>query len=268
MLPVSLTASQYSNRFNYTRQQSVITFQRLLSLTLLLILFFCHCVSAQKASPINSDRPDQSDGTYTMPKNTFQLEAGCTLGKNINSYFLQTNMLRYGITKSTEIRILFDFGTVGSEKGIFAPGISVKQYLLPQKRWFPEISAVGYIRLPYLATDNFKTDSPAATFLLAFQNTITDQFSIGYNLGTTLDGDNAYNTWIVTASVAYQLTQKISFFLEYFSSFENILKPSSNIDTGVLWLLKDNFQIDLAIGTTITQDDKNRFVTTGISYSF
>ena len=228
----------------------------------------CQCICAQSTAPINTDRPDQSDGTYTLQKKTYQLETGFVFGKNIDTYFLHSTMLRYGITSSTEIRLLFDYGTVGTETGIFAPGISVKQHLLPQKRWLPEITAVGYIRFPYLATDNYKTDSPAATFLFAFQNTISDKFSIGYNLGATLDGDHAYKNWIVTTSVGYSPAEKVSFFLEYFSSFENVLKPSNNLDAGVLWLVKDNFQIDLALGTTIAQEQKNRFVTTGLSYRF
>jgi len=228
----------------------------------------CQSIYAQTTELINTDRPDQSDGTHTMTKNTFQLESGCIVGKNIHSYFLQNNMLRYGITASTEIRLLFDYGRVGSEIGIIAPGISVKQFLLTQKRWFPEITAVGYIRLPYLATDNFKTDRPAATFLLAFQNTISDRISIGYNLGTTFDGDNAYKTWIITTSIGYSPAKKISFFAEYFSSFENVLRPSHNIDAGVLWLVKNNFQIDMAIGTTLAQNVTNTFLTTGISYRF
>ena len=238
-----------------------------LLICLLLHIFF-QCGLSQNAETIKTDRPDQSDGTYTMTKNTFQLESGFVIGQNIQSYFLQTNMLRYGITSSTEIRLLIDYGVVGSETGIFSPGISIKQHLLTQKKWIPEISAVGYIRIPDFATDHFKTDSPAATFLFAFQNTVSDQFSIGYNLGATLDGDHAYKTWIVTSSVGYSINKKISFFLEYFSSFENVLKPSNNLDGGVMWIVKDNFQLDIAVGTTLFTDEKNNFLTTGISYRF
>lgn len=226
------------------------------------------CICAQTTAPINTDRPDQSDGTYTLAKNTFQLESGFLFGKDVEMYFLHNTMVRYGITSSTEIRLLFDYGSIGEQTGILAPGISIKQHLLPQKKWIPEMTAVGYIRIPYLATDYFKTDNPAATFLLAFQNTISDEFSIGYNLGTTLDGDHAYTTWIATTSLGYSPAKYLSFFAEYFSSFGYVLKPANNIDIGVLWLVKDNFQIDLALGTTIGLEEKNRFVTTGFSYRF
>ena len=228
----------------------------------------CQCICAQTSTPINTDRPDQSDGTYTMPKNSFQLESGFIFGKEVETYFLHNTMVRYGITSSTEIRLLFDYGSIGEQTGILAPGISIKQYLFPQKKWIPEMTAVGYIRLPYLATDYFKTDHPAATLLLAFQNTVSGKFSVGYNLGATLDGDHAYTTWIVTTSLVYTPSKYLSFFAEYFSSFGFVLKPANNIDIGVLWLVKDNFQVDLALGSTIAQEAKNRFVTTGFSYRF
>jgi hypothetical protein len=235
------------------------------------ILFFINICSAsycQKAEPINTDRPDQSDGTYTLTKKTFQLETGLLYGKTGENYFAHTNMLRYGVSSSTEVRLLFTYGKRGGETGIVPPGISVKQHLVTQKKWIPEITAVGYIRLPFLATNNFKTKNPAATYLLAFQNDITDHFSIGYNLGTTFDGDNTYENWIVTTSLGYSATKKLSFFAEYFSSFAKITGPNNNIDVGALWLINTYFQIDIALGSTIGVQDKNQFVTTGISYRF
>ena len=233
-----------------------------------LLLIVCHTVSGQTKEPINTDRPDQSDGTFTLIKKTFQLETGFIYGKNPDHYFAHTNMLRYGVSSSTEARLLFTYGKRGSETGIVAPGISVKQHLAASKKGWPEITAVGYLRLPFLATNNFKTENPAATFLLAFQNDITDRFSVGYNIGTTLDGDHAYKNWIFTASFGYTATKKCSFFAEYFSSFARVLKPSFNADAGILWLLNNNLQIDLAIGSTLFQQDKNQFITTGISYRF
>jgi hypothetical protein len=177
-------------------------------------------------------------------------------------------MLRYGITTSTEVRLLFDYGKIASTTGILPPGISVKQHLISQKKLLPEITAVGYLRLPFLATNNFKTDNPASTLLLAFQNNIAEKFSIGYNFGMTFDGDHAYKNWIVTVSLGFAATKKVSFFTEYFSSFVKVTKPSNNFDAGVLWLLNNNLQIDIALGSTIFEDDKNQFVTTGISYRF
>lgn len=245
-----------------------LNFMRQLITTSFLLLTICNRISGQTKEPINTDRPDQSDGTYTMPKKNLQLETGFIYGKNEENYFTHDIMLRYGITSSTEVRLLFDYGKIASETGIFAPGISVKQHLISQRNWLPEITAVGYLRLPFLATTNFKTDNPATTFLFAFQNIITDKFSIGYNFGTTFDGDHPYENWIVTASLGFTATKRISFFAEYFASFAKVIQPSNNVDTGVLWLLNNNFQIDLAIGSTIYEQDKNKFITTGISYRF
>jgi hypothetical protein len=234
----------------------------------LLLLFICSAVSGQTTDPINTDRPDQSDGTYTMPKKIFQAETGFIFGKSGDHYMMQTTMLRYGITATTEARLLFDYGKIGSESGIFAPAISLKQQLVSPNKWRPEITAVGYIRLPFLASQPFRTENPAETFLLAFQNTFSDKCSIGYNMGKTFDKDNALNTWITSVSFSFTATKKLSFFSEYYSSFAKVIKPSQNADAGVLWLLNNNVQIDVALGSTVFEQDPNQYITTGISYRF
>lgn len=241
---------------------------RQLTASILFIIIICYNAAGQINEPINTDRPDQSDGTYTLTKNIFQLETGLIYGKAEKSFFTHSTMLRYGITSSTEARLLFDYGKIASETGIFAPGISLKQHLCSQKKLLPEITAVGYVRLPFLATNNFKTENPSLTFLLAFQNDFSNKFSISYNIGRTFDKDATENIWIITTSLGFMATNKISFFAEYFSSFAKVLKPSNNADAGVLWLLNNKFQIDFAFGSTIFEQDKKQFITTGISYRF
>ncbi len=64
---------------------------------------------------INTDRPDQTDGTYTIPTNTFQIENGVTLSKET---IMNNFMLRYGAGKSTELRLGVDAGKEYGLKGL------------------------------------------------------------------------------------------------------------------------------------------------------
>ena len=59
------------------------------------------------ADNITTDRPDQSEGSYVVPKNALQIENGITIADEV----LQNNFLmRYGVTNSTELRFLADVG--------------------------------------------------------------------------------------------------------------------------------------------------------------
>ena len=61
----------------------------------------------QEIEPINTDRPDQNEGTYVLPKRTFQIEGGL---QHSEGEFAPNLMLRYGLLKGTEIRVDTDFG--------------------------------------------------------------------------------------------------------------------------------------------------------------
>jgi hypothetical protein len=59
--------------------------------------------NAQNNEPINSDRPDQSEGTYILTKNSFQIENGLLLqDKEMLEDYLVT-VLNKAITKATNV---------------------------------------------------------------------------------------------------------------------------------------------------------------------
>ena len=238
---------------------------------LLVVFFFwgfAYSAAGQKGYPINTDRPDQSDGTYTLPKNYYQLETGVLYGRESDDYFYHNIMLRYGLSSKTELQLLLDYGTRNTETGIMPAGLSVKQQLLSQKSPLPDITAVVNLRFQFLATNNFKPDKLPVDFLLAFENELSDQFSAGYNFGLSFDGESTRNDWVLTTSVSWAPVKEVAFFSEYFSRFSGISSPDHNIDAGILWLLKNNLQLDIGVGSTIFKDRKNQFITMGVSYRF
>jgi hypothetical protein len=106
----------------------------------LLLFFATICIKstiAQNSEPINTDRPDQSDGTYVLPKNNFQIEEGILFAKN---NFQNNLMLRYGVTKSTEVRCLMDYAKIEASNGIMPLGLSFKQALVKQHKILPAIT--------------------------------------------------------------------------------------------------------------------------------
>lgn len=207
-----------------------------------LSFIFSLFVSANNAiaqvESINTDRPDQSDGIYTIPKNTFQLENGITIAKQT---VINNLMLRYGLTPSTEIRLLLNVGKEFKNKGLLPISLSFKQRIIEQKKIIPAMTLVGYIAFEQLANKDFKGNKLPFEIKMAFENEINNKFSIGYNLGIS----NQLKNLNLSVAIGYNITDKISTFIEYFSTLSKN-GNEHNIDAGIMYVINPKLQIDIA----------------------
>lgn len=227
---------------------------------LIFALLFVSANCIAQTENINTDRPDQSDGVYTIPKNKFQLEEGVFVAKEA---VLNDFMLRYGVTKSTELRLLLDAGKEGGARGMKPVTLSAKQRITEQHKIIPAITFAGYVSFGQLASKDFSENQLPFEMKLAFENELTDKFSLAWNVGAS----NEFKALDLTLNFSYAPTDKISTFIEYFSTIQ---KPVTehNIDAGILYLLNPRLQIDLACGGSIAGPGTPFFTTFGISYIF
>lgn len=224
-------------------------------------LFPVSTIFAQTIEPINTDRPDQGDGAYTLPKGSFQIEEGITIEKEslINNF-----MLRYGITNGLETRILIDAGKYYSNRGFMPVTLSAKQRIIAQKNVIPAITLVGYIGFEKLASKDFSGNGIPAEIKVAFENELSDKFSIGYNIGTSTWFENCN----LTFGVGYSPIDKLTGFVEYFSTLQKGAAAFHNFDLGILYIINQKLQLDIAAGRSLFDKDKRMFFTTGFSYRF
>lgn len=215
---------------------------------------------AQTDAEINSDRPDQSDGTYIITKQKLQIENGITFQKKT---LVNNLMLRYGITKSTEARLLVDAGKMGVQRGLLPIGFSFKQRIIHEKKFLPAITLVGYYRWGKLATNDFKNSNQEYSLVLAFHHTISNSLSVAYNVSSGNFKSNINTTFLIS----YAPIHKLTCFAEYFSRFETHYLPQHNIDAGILYHINNNLQLDLAFGAQLFNNN-NSYATTGFSYAF
>ena len=227
----------------------------------MLFVFEAVLVSSQEVEPINTDRPDQSDGTYILTKNNFQVENGAFWDKES---VLNNLMVRYGVTKSTELRILVDAGKVTDNRGVLPIGFSFKQRIIHQNKFIPAITLVGYYRNEQLASRIFSSSNYNYFLNIAFQNDLSDKWSVGYNAGTTEIGNNL----IYTTSFVFSPKEQIMIFWEYFARFERGFNPQHNTDAGVMYIINKKFQLDVAFATSFFRDEVYQFATAGFSYRF
>lgn len=170
-------------------------------------------------------------------------------------------MLRFGVTNSTELRLLADFGKENTINGLKPLTLSIKQKLIEQDKLIPSISLVGYASIGKLASDNFQDDDISIIMKFAFENELSDKFSLGYNIGFSDDFDNLS----LSSGLAYDPNEKISTFIEYFSTFDEF-DQEHNVDVGILIILIPTLQIDFAFGHAIFTEEDRFFTTIGISY--
>lgn len=229
-----------------------------------LSFIFSLFVSANNAiaqvESINTDRPDQSDGIYTIPKNTFQLENGITIAKQT---VINNLMLRYGLTPSTEIRLLLNAGKEFKNKGLLPISLSFKQRIIEQKKIIPAMTLVGYIAFEQLANKDFKGNKLPFEIKMAFENEINNKFSIGYNLGIS----NQLKNLNLSVAIGYNITDKISTFIEYFSTLSKN-GNEHNIDAGIMYVINPKLQVDIAYALPVYGLENKPFGTIGIAYFF
>ena len=240
-----------------------------------MVLLLPGTARCQVVDPINTDRPDQSDGTYILPPKNLQLETGINIFQSSGLFtdIMQSTMLRYGSGKKSEVRLLINEGfskegNLSERKFVFYPAaISTKYALYKERKIWPAVTAVAYIKLP-IASKKYQLNRFAPSFLLAFQNDFSDKLGLGYNFGITRNGTDDINYYLTTASFSAVLSEKFSLFIEYFSQFNTTGGPSHNMDTGLQFLINPRLQLDMAAGSSLFDNGETAFETFGVSYRF
>ncbi|SDE32725.1 Putative MetA-pathway of phenol degradation [Riemerella columbipharyngis] len=170
-------------------------------------------------------------------------------------------MLRYALNRTVELRILIDAEKQENSRGLKPIAFSFKQKIIDKNKIVPAITLVGYASMGSLSSKDFRTNNVNTEWKLAFENTLSNMITLGYNIGTSEN----FKNFNLSVSNGYALSGKLSAFVEYFST---INKKEHNIDIGVLYLLNPNLQLDLAVGSPVFTHSNDFFGTLGVSYKF
>ena len=219
---------------------------------LLLVLFSVQMLRAQN---IVTDRPDQTEAASTIPKGSFQIETGILImdeDREIvdQELILPTTLFRYGLTDIFELRVVHEYSirkwdpirfTDGTYTGFNDLQFGFKLFIF--EGGITQISLLSHAVAP-TGTSSFGGGDWGTINKLSIAHDISDNFSVGYNVGYDYLGDD-----FITYSLAlgFSLTDKLGAYLEPFGAF-NDGDHSSNYDMGVTYLLKPNVQLDFSFG--------------------
>ena len=226
----------------------------------------------QDITPIQTDRPDQTETPFTVPKNHFQMENGFSFERTDNSTKSFTNpsiLFKYGISDYFEVGLITEFTTISSDKtitGLNPVTLRIKEKISDEKGILPTTSFIGYLTIPHFATDNFKATYYAPAFKFTMQHTLSEKFSLGYNLGAEWDGESPYPIFIYTITTDYSITNKFSIFSEIYGFAPEKSKADHRIDCGLSYLIRPNVSLDFSGGIGLTDNAPKYFLSTGFSF--
>lgn len=250
---------------------------------LLFVIFyqFAFVYSQNEIPEMVTDRPDQTESSAVVPVKRFQVETGFVLESDLegdtktNEFAYNTTLLRIGIFSNTELRLGFDYLGIDIENETvdytysaagFGPVYAgFKSKLLDGKGMIPEIAFLGGLVMPFTSKAEFKPSYTAASLRFAFSHTLSERFSLGYNLGSEWDGESPIPEYYYSLALGIGFTDVIGAFVESFGTIPEKGKSENLVDAGFTFLLTDNFQLDISGGLGLNDEAIDKFIGFGLS---
>lgn len=223
---------------------------------------------------IVTDRPDQTESSSTVPKNSLQLESGAQISfQDKKTYtnrkiILPTTLFRYGITKGIELRLVNQY-EANKEGSFYYEGISdieigTKIILLKKENVNTEVAFLSHLILPIGSMD-ISSNSFGTINKLCISHQITKESSFGYNLGYNYlgkgIGDLSY-----TFSYGISVNKSFGIYIEPYGSILEMKDLIINMDAGLTYSPNPNIQLDYSFGAGI--NNHMNYIALGCSWLF
>jgi hypothetical protein len=226
-------------------------------------------------TPIQLDRPDQTECPFIVPINYIQLENGFTY-ENIDTenrgFYYPSTLWKYGISKRFEFRLITEFV---SEKqgnqtttGLNPITVGFKVNICQEKGLLPITSFIGHLTSINIGSTAFHTKYIAPSFRFTMQHTLSDKISLAYNLGAKWDGETREHTFLYTLTTGIALTNKLGGYIEVYGFAPNYEQAEHRFDGGFTYLINNDFMLDLSGGLRLTENAPKNYISLGVSYRF
>ncbi|WP_181305503.1 transporter [Rufibacter sp. XAAS-G3-1] len=252
-------------------------------LTLMLLPSFCFAQvapdSAKAHSPIQTDRPDQTEASSVIPVGSLQVELGVFRqkhrqnGQTTIDYMHPSALFRYGILERLELRLIAgyhrttrpDESDAGDASGLDAFAIGTKIYVAEENGLFPEIAIIGHLTFPS-GSSEFKPGFMAPDLRLSFAHTLSEKLSLGYNVGYEWDGDSPSGSGIYTLALGTGLGERWGLYAELFGEKPEQGKWSHSADAGFTFSPRYDIQFDVSAGVGLNEEAPDYYLCAGFSF--
>jgi hypothetical protein len=234
--------------------------------------------AAGYAQSLVTDRPDAAESSSVVAPGFAQFEVGVTAVEDTDGETAVEyggSLLRLGLVEDWELRVGWG-GYLESDAVARANDamLGLKYYISPEgDSWCaPETAILVHSSLP-VGDRDLSSDALDPDFLLSFSHTLSEQFSLGYNLGAMLatsekvDGsETTLSSGLYSVALGYGATEQLGLFLEVFGALGLSAEESpASLDGGITWLFNEDAQLDVFAGVGLNDDADDWFV--GLVYS-
>jgi hypothetical protein len=242
---------------------------------ILISLFLKTTIAQSQIAPIATDRPDQTECPFIVPKGYIQAENGLTYEKiNAESKTMAhpSILWKYGISESTELRLITEFVSEKEfnkeKKGLTPIIVGFKTKITKEKGLIPLISFISHLSVPKWASEEMKTNYYAPSFRFTMQHTLSERFTLAYNLGAEWDGESPQTTFIYTLTSGCSITEKLGAYIEIYGFAPQQQRADHRFDGGFTYLITPNVMVDISGGLGLTQNAPDSYTSVGFSYRF
>lgn len=225
----------------------------------------------QDLSPIQLDRPDQTECPFITPPKYIQVENGFTLENAINgmqSISYPTSLWKYGINEKFELRLITELATENRQPGLKPLILGFKASLFEEKGILPKTSFIGHITSSRLGTKAFQTAYIAPSFRFTMLHMLSEKVSLAYNVGAEWDGETPQHILIYTLTTGVSLTEKLGCYAEIFGFVPKTDSSDHRIDGGLTYLVSNDVMVDFSGGIGLENSTLKNYLSLGISYRF
>ena len=228
-------------------------------------------------SPIETDRPDQTETASVVPKGYFQMENGFSI-EDTEPGFIYTHpstLWKIGVSEHFEFRVITEYINIQLDPnpkvdGLLPVRVGFKSKLLDQKGIIPKASFIGHISIPGLASKQFQQSYFAPDVRLAFQHSIRDRFSVSYNLGAEWDGETPRPDFIYTLALGAGIIHGLGVYVEVYGDVPQQREEDADLrlDGGLTYHISNDVMADISGGIGLTDNAPEKYIAVGFSYRF
>ena len=202
---------------------------------------------------LQPDRPEQSEGVGITAPGRLQVEWGIGASSHAKMAGL---MLRYGIIQDLEMRLEGIMRKRGGDTPRFTNlNLSSKLNLFSGEGLIPAMTLVGYL----CYAPDFQSRPVTSDLCLAFENAITSQLALTYNLASS---DGMRGLFVVT-ELSYTPSKRWNCFVECYGNFRTYYHPEHGADIGMRYTLSPSLELELCYGRTHSSYDPISYASLG-----
>ncbi|MFA9391803.1 MAG: transporter [Prolixibacteraceae bacterium] len=228
--------------------------------TISLFIFTTLLLKAQDESlELIGDRPDMTESAYTITKGHLQFESGVDISKDAideTTLTYNSSLLRYGLNNKAELRLgveLYKTFWGDYSKNLVPIYLGTKIRLVEKNGKIPQIALIVATgaELQKAGIRSILELTPGAIF--TFENSLTDNISIGYNLGIEYSNLAQEITGILSASLGIGMGEHSGVYVEA-AWFPAPQTNDARFNAGITHQFSAKFQADIYGGLGLLTD--------------